>query len=150
MVSGEMINSIPGGNDKSTTTSKSGQGKIQPIPGRTGHLDGEVISDTTHDGLQICIENFAHVVNISENIFCGARDTELLKCQGHRTFEVPWTQADHSAMTTVLDSDRSDMSFISAMTLLSIRVRCIITLIIVSSHVMCDYLNSFCTIERFK
>ena len=97
--------------------------RIQPILRRNGNLERKEISDTSCDGPQICTQNFAHTVSECENIFCGARDTELLKCQEHRTFVVPGAQADHSAIVAVLGPHRSDKSFIFAMTLPSIRVR---------------------------
>ena len=52
-------------------------------------LDREVASDTTQDAMQICGMNSAHRVSESENIseVPGARD--VLKCQGHVTFQIP-------------------------------------------------------------
>ena len=97
-----MIHSIHRGNDVSERTSQGKQGRIQPIPRRTARLKGEVISDTTCVGLKIYTENFPHMVSIYVNIFCGARGTELLQCQGHRPFAMPVAQGDHSAMTMVL------------------------------------------------
>ena len=58
----------------------------KPIPRSIGDLKGEVVLDTTHVGLKICTENFAHVVSTCVNIFvvpgaqnfCSVRGTELL------------------------------------------------------------------------
>ena len=132
-----------------------------PIPRRTGHLRREVASDTTHVGLKICTENFAHVVCICVNIFvvseaqnfCSARGTELLWCQGYRTFKVPEAQVNHSATTNVLGPIRSDKSFIFCHDPTLNQSWGIITLTIIPLWLKCDYLNSFCTIkgvESFK
>ena len=65
--------------------------RTQPTLGRTGCLDGEVTSDTTQDGPQICIVNLAHVVSVCRNNFYSVRGTRLLMCHGHMTFVVPGT-----------------------------------------------------------
>ena len=71
-----------------------------------------VIPDTTWVGLNICTEGLcSQGEHICEH-FCAARGTELLQCQGHRTFVVPGAQLDHVATTVVLDPVRSAKSFI--------------------------------------
>ena len=100
--SGKAIHPITRGNDKSERTSQGRWGRIQPIPKRTGNLKREVTSDTTHVGFKISAENFAHVVSICVNIFCGARGKGLLKCQGHKSIIVPqpwcWIQSGQTSL----------------------------------------------------
>ena len=57
----------------------------QPILGRTVHLDGEVVADTTHDVIQICNMNSANGVSESDIFECQGHVT-FLKCQRHETF----------------------------------------------------------------
>ena len=81
--------------------------------------------------------------------FCGAKGTELLQCQGHRTFKVTGPQVNHTATTTVLDAIRSDKSFIFCHDPTLNQSWGIITLIISSSWLKCNYFNTFCTFKGF-
>ena len=78
--------------------------------------------------------------------FCGARGMELLWCQGHRIFVVPGAQLDHVATTAVLDPIRSAKSFIFLSHDPSLDQKWgILTLIVISLLLNCDYLTGLCT-----
>ena len=115
MIYDTVIHSIPRGNVKHKRTSQGRSGRTKPIPRRTGCLTREETSETTHVGMKnLHSEHF--MVPGAQNIY-SARGTELLWCQGHRTFivqeaqdflKVPGAQVSHCTTNTVLDLTRSE------------------------------------------
>ena len=99
---------FPGRMSNIKRTSQGRRGRTKPIPRRTGHLTREVTSGTTCVGMNnLCSECF--MVPGAQN-FYSARGTELLLCQGHKTFivlgaqdflKVPRAQVSHHTTDTV-------------------------------------------------
>ena len=110
----------------------------------------EVISDTTRVGSNICTEELCSCGEHIREHFCGARGTELLQCQGHRTFVVPGAQVDCIATTAVLDPVRSAKSFIFCHDPSLYQSWGTLTLIIISLLLNYNYLNSLCTFQGVK
>ena len=86
MVSGNAFHSIPWGNNESERTSQDRQGRIQPIP------EEEWIPEEGGDFRHhlcwfenLCRELCSYGEHICR-IFVVPGGTELLQCQGHRTF----------------------------------------------------------------
>ena len=121
MVSGEMINLVPRGNNRSEMTPKSGWKEYnQPWEGLDIWMERwlQTPPEMVHrSALWTLLTWWVYV-----RTFLCARGTWCLWCQGHETFDVQGAQTDHRTMSVVLGPDRSDNSFIFATTPLSIGV----------------------------
>ena len=118
----------------------------------------EVNSDNIQVDLNICTKELCSCGDHICEHFCGARGTELLQCQGHRTLLVPGAQnfcgagahVDCIATTVVLDPVGSAKSFIfhhDPSLNQSWGTPILITILLLLN---CNYLASLCTFQGFK